>query len=116
MTAVVWSCYFFFFFFSDTATTEIYTLSLHDALPILPTVLHDTEKLGSDLLIMIQYVDGTRTHDEIAAAMMKHVLSGELICQKKDVPVTDEAELRPLLKEIVKSGLRILADKAYLVA
>src|SRR3712207_7012410 len=27
------SC-FFFFFFNDTATTEIYTLSLHDALPI----------------------------------------------------------------------------------
>src|SRR5256885_4735916 len=28
------SLYFFFFFFNDTATTEIYTLSLHDALPI----------------------------------------------------------------------------------
>src|SRR6266487_829330 len=26
---------FYFFFFNDTATTEIYTLSLHDALPIL---------------------------------------------------------------------------------
>src|SRR6266567_3845829 len=26
----------FFFFFNDTATTEIYTLSLHDALPIFP--------------------------------------------------------------------------------
>src|ERR1039457_7674742 len=28
----VW--FLFFFFFNDTATTEIYTLSLHDALPI----------------------------------------------------------------------------------
>src|SRR2546422_7596683 len=27
---------FCFFFFNDTATTEIYTLSLHDALPICP--------------------------------------------------------------------------------
>src|SRR2546426_7782919 len=27
---------FMFFFFNDTATTEIYTLSLHDALPICP--------------------------------------------------------------------------------
>src|ERR1022692_5283141 len=26
--------FWFFFFFNDTATTEIYTLSLHDALPI----------------------------------------------------------------------------------
>src|SRR2546421_6115167 len=29
----------FFFFFNDTATTEIYTLSLHDALPILEKLL-----------------------------------------------------------------------------
>src|SRR5258708_25173638 len=28
-----------FFFFNDTATTEIYTLSLHDALPIYPDVI-----------------------------------------------------------------------------
>src|SRR5256885_12013211 len=29
---------FLFFFFNDTATTEIYTLSLHDALPILRVI------------------------------------------------------------------------------
>src|SRR6266853_6990765 len=34
-TLVTLSC-LFFFFFNDTATTEIYTLSLHDALPISP--------------------------------------------------------------------------------
>src|SRR3712207_7222792 len=28
--------WWYFFFFNDTATTEIYTLSLHDALPICP--------------------------------------------------------------------------------
>src|SRR5215204_3299688 len=31
--------FFFFFFFNDTSTTEIYTLSLHDALPIGPAGL-----------------------------------------------------------------------------
>src|SRR5256885_12078192 len=31
---ILLSFFFFFFFFNDTATTEIYTLSLHDALPI----------------------------------------------------------------------------------
>src|SRR2546430_15679767 len=30
----IYFIFFFFFFFNDTATTEIYTLSLHDALPI----------------------------------------------------------------------------------
>src|SRR3989337_4027948 len=34
MFAVMHGSHFFFFFFNDTATTEIYTLSLHDALPI----------------------------------------------------------------------------------
>src|SRR2546430_5833302 len=31
---LLYSSIFIFFFFNDTATTEIYTLSLHDALPI----------------------------------------------------------------------------------
>src|SRR3989442_4118313 len=31
---------YFFFFFNDTATTEIYTLSLHDALPIFDQYLY----------------------------------------------------------------------------
>src|SRR5687767_16034679 len=35
----VLSFFFFFFFFNDTATTEIYTLSLHDALPICDVVV-----------------------------------------------------------------------------
>ena len=33
-------CFLFFFFFNDTATTEIYTLSLHDALPISTDLVH----------------------------------------------------------------------------
>src|SRR5215813_14309693 len=33
----------FFFFFNDTATTEIYTLSLHDALPIFARACRGTD-------------------------------------------------------------------------
>src|SRR2546422_3151948 len=47
----------FFFFFNDTATTEIYTLSLHDALPILllrlggtPSGEHGVGRLRAGLL------------------------------------------------------------------
>src|SRR5256884_3271429 len=36
---------FFFFFFNDTATTEIYTLSLHDALPISAGFLNAASSL-----------------------------------------------------------------------
>src|SRR2546429_6432315 len=38
--------YFFFFFFNDTATTEIYTLSLHDALPICETLRFSVARTG----------------------------------------------------------------------
>src|SRR2546428_5669907 len=38
----------FFFFFNDTATTEIYTLSLHDALPISPQLAPLGGQLGHD--------------------------------------------------------------------
>ena len=49
-------CTFFFFFFvifffNDTATTEIYTLSLHDALPILPRLY--TSKVAAGVGIVL---------------------------------------------------------------
>src|SRR3712207_9293139 len=43
----------FFFFFNDTATTEIYTLSLHDALPIL-NILYQL------FIIVMVYVGGIK--------------------------------------------------------
>src|SRR3712207_3388560 len=44
--------YYVVFFFNDTATTEIYTLSLHDALPISLNP-HPDEKLSDELLVQI---------------------------------------------------------------
>src|SRR5216684_3816895 len=40
--------FFFFFFFNDTATTEIYTLSLHDALPVEPDPHHSAVQDQAD--------------------------------------------------------------------
>src|SRR5258705_10113325 len=42
----------FFFFFNDTATTEIYPLSLHDALPIL-FLAHKQSELGPERFNLI---------------------------------------------------------------
>src|SRR5256885_17190145 len=45
----IYICYFFFFFFfNDTATTEIYTLSLHDALPICAAAAFAARRRGRD--------------------------------------------------------------------
>src|SRR5437762_5330410 len=41
--------FFLFFFFNDTATTEIYTLSLHDALPIFHSLRLSRRKLWNNL-------------------------------------------------------------------
>src|SRR3712207_7315237 len=40
--------YIIFFFFNDTATTEIYTLSLHDALPIYTCWWNKQDTLDND--------------------------------------------------------------------
>src|SRR5438270_11910640 len=49
------SCYstnIFFFFFNDTATTEIYTLSLHDALPIFASFRRRKSSTSTSTLIL----------------------------------------------------------------
>src|SRR5260221_9185793 len=53
--------FFFFFFFNDTATTEIYTLSLHDALPICPI------RSESRALLVASIARGRRWFDELLA-------------------------------------------------
>src|SRR5437867_12074435 len=51
---------FFFFFFNDTATTEIYTLSLHDALPIWISFARSTGRM--------KLLDGSRQHQVRSAS------------------------------------------------
>src|SRR2546429_9862110 len=64
-----WMCNSFFFFFNDTATTEIYTLSLHDALPIsLPE---------PELLASLHYEAPVGDGEQRLAALWSEVLGVE---------------------------------------
>ena len=45
------------FFFNDTATTEIYTLSLHDALPIWGHIRRLRDELGTTVFLTTHYMD-----------------------------------------------------------
>src|SRR2546422_1965762 len=54
---------FSFFFFNDTATTEIYTLSLHDALPIYKLVCHASATQEALSLSKWQLIDKSHRED-----------------------------------------------------
>src|SRR3712207_8375544 len=58
-----------FFFFNDTATTEIYTLSLHDALPISDRAVghHVRERAAVDLMVRAEVV-GLEREDPVVGA------------------------------------------------
>src|SRR3712207_8265168 len=60
-----------FFFFNDTATTEIYTLSLHDALPIFAqhAAVADVGPLGA--LAHAEHVDRARVGERALHAVVK---------------------------------------------
>src|SRR2546430_16375300 len=54
---------FFVFFFNDTATTEIYTLSLHDALPIYPAPHNRRDLDGRGLAVeLVNPSEGELVH------------------------------------------------------
>src|SRR6266480_7824273 len=71
----------FFFFFNDTATTEIYTLSLHDALPIcLPGA---SGKTAASFAFVRESPDANRS-EEHTSELQSHVnLVCRLLLEKK---------------------------------
>src|SRR5438034_11018997 len=97
----------FSFFFTATATTEIYTLSLHDALPI---------SSHADLIALA----------DVRAKMEREVMGGLRELAKFEMPkkvvlierdfTIDSGELTPSLKvkrRVVEKNYRAVIDRAY---
>src|SRR3712207_6956732 len=89
-------CRYVFFFFNDTATTEIYTLSLHDALPIcllvevgegLGPVEHvpaeDDLKRTVDGIRRSEFADGLRSEEHTSELQSRQYLVCRLLLEKK---------------------------------
>src|SRR2546430_14105510 len=77
--------YFFFFFFNDTATTEIYTLSLHDALPI-SFYKHAVALLGGSRLpsvLLLAAVVISRSEEHTSELQSQSNLVCRLLLEKK---------------------------------
>src|SRR5476651_2893943 len=76
---------FFFFFFNDTATTEIYTLSLHDALPICDaSARHRLADLIQSLPFLFGAVQQHRRSEEHTSELQsRQYLVCRLLLEKK---------------------------------
>src|SRR6266540_7418112 len=75
---IVLLVFFLFFFFNDTATTEIYTLSLHDALPISSrSRCHFGRSLGRPRW------SATRSEEHTSELQSHHDLVCRLLLEKK---------------------------------
>src|SRR5260221_1235571 len=74
-----------FFFFNDTATTEIYTLSLHDALPISRrrSTATWTSGLGIAIDIFTSVSDGSRSEEHTSELQSHSDLVCRLLLEKK---------------------------------
>src|SRR5256886_10252334 len=107
----------FFFFFNDTATTEIYTLSLHDALPIcflaVRAAAQESDELGfleKSFNKMIEEIGGTistvqREADEVAA------FAEELAASAEELHATRSEEHTSELQSQSNLVCRLLLEK-----
>src|SRR5438094_10055510 len=73
---------FFFFFFNDTATTEIYTLSLHDALPIYLSKQQQVSEIMRQMLTQAQTAGQYFTNDQIKEMTRKVSAEVDLVHQQ----------------------------------
>src|SRR2546427_4477711 len=78
------------FFFNDTATTEIYTLSLHDALPISDHVIAKARELAPEHPWMVQRIAAvptsafpTRSEEHTSELQSQSNLVCRLLLEKK---------------------------------
>src|SRR5712664_4314417 len=102
--------FFFFFFFNDTATTEIYTLSLHDALPIPRssarriTCCRPRWRRNGSRFDRTRDRKSTRlnsSHDQISYAVF--------CCKKKKFSQTDDRNLKK--NDIQRTNIKQLYNK-----
>src|ERR1041385_8268927 len=88
----------FFFFFNDTATTEIYTLSLHDALPIRV----GPRRVGRAAVRKWRRIGGRWAKpDPVCPAMVTCERSHPGVCQRHGIVIEiTGAEFSPIVRGV----------------
>src|SRR2546427_4493950 len=102
---------FFFFFFNDTATTEIYTLSLHDALPISERawsrlrVVSQGANCRDRLPLDLRRVGARRSEEHTSELQSQSNLVCRLLLEKKKNTRPDERSFHMLHEALPSSPL-----------
>src|SRR5258707_2210767 len=98
----------FFFFFNDTATTEIYTLSLHDALPIFFSSTLELDQLlpliGSKFRELLE-CQTIRSEEHTSELQSRQYLVCRLLLEKKKKKATTRASVSYALRGIAVTSL-----------
>src|SRR5689334_24122722 len=80
-----------FFFFNDTATTEIYTLSLHDALPIFDPAARNlfggATPVFPNRVYKASLIGNTRSEEHTSELQSQFHLVCRLLLEKKKKPI-----------------------------
>src|SRR2546422_7676434 len=97
---------FFFFFFNDTATTEIYTLSLHDALPISRHTVLGQRRLE-------QLLHQPNSFDDLPRIVLLGVIEGalEVVHHRQEVLEQRSEEHTSELQSRLHLVCRLLLEK-----
>src|SRR5437660_11751425 len=82
--------FLFVFFFNDTATTEIYTLSLHDALPICVLVAGEEVQRVTVVCHLLGAVGARRDRKSTRLNSSHVAISYAVFCLKKKMAVVEE--------------------------
>src|SRR5436305_2587708 len=94
--------FFLFFFFNATATTEIYTLSLHDALPIYGE--RPEHQLARQVGRGVEDVRGERSEEHTSELQSRpHLVCRLLLEKKKKTKTRDETYNKTIELEHIKS-------------
>src|SRR5438552_8932657 len=103
------------FFFNDTATTEIYTLSLHDALPILAAILNAAVAVSmlTTPFVVMGYERGQhrRSEEHTSELQSPDHLVCRLLLEKKKTSVSPDMSERHITEEETKCILAIIDDR-----
>src|SRR2546430_13637839 len=103
--------YFFFFFFNDTATTEIYTLSLHDALPIFERDAVGAMREAAVPLPVPRHVGLAVLSEDRKSTRLNSShsqISYAVFCLKKKKKTSQRDDRRP-----IERNLHVASESAY---